>query len=252
MKPVFLINGAVLFEPDKRRLCPLAGYPDRAVILHGPVSECLLQLLEHNGEVLTQRYLFAAVWEKQGAIVTTNALYQTIASMRKALKTAGLAENIVQTVPKEGFKSVANIEVGEPEAFIALAASAPAVTPTQHHNTPWAKIAYGVAGLLFIASCSVLYFQLNDRHVGFEDYQPIGNIEGCEVYSSWHDKTKSQRIFTALIKRYPVQCRSGGAVYMTLNRFQIGSSVLVCDKQPTINDAQCDSILYRELYHEND
>jgi len=88
MKPVFLINETVLFEPDARRLCSLADYPSRAVILHGPVSECLLQLLEQNEQVLTQRYLFAAVWEKQGAVVTTNALYQTIASIRNALKSS--------------------------------------------------------------------------------------------------------------------------------------------------------------------
>ena len=95
MKPVFLINHVVLFEPDKRRLCQRGSYPERAVVLHGPVSECLLQLLEHNGEVLSQRYLFAAVWEKQGAVVTTNALYQTIASIRKALRKVRISRSFL-------------------------------------------------------------------------------------------------------------------------------------------------------------
>ena len=107
MKKVFLINDTLLFEPDLRRLGPLEGYPNRAIMLHGPVNECLLLLLEHNDQVLTQRFLFASVWEKQGAIVSTNALYQTIASIRKALKSSGLDENIIKTIPKEGFKSVA-------------------------------------------------------------------------------------------------------------------------------------------------
>lgn len=128
MKPVFLINHSVLFEPEKRRLYLLANYPERAVVLHAPVSECLLQLLEHNGQVMSQRDLFAAVWEKQGAVVTTNALYQTIASIRKALKTVGLAENMVQTVPKEGFKSVAHIETGTLDDFITPAALEPVET----------------------------------------------------------------------------------------------------------------------------
>lgn len=250
MKPVFLINDAVLFEPDKRQLCPLAGYPERAVILHGPVSECLLQLLEHNGEVITQRSLFAAVWEKQGAIVTTNALYQTIASMRKALKAAGLEDNIVQTVPKEGFKSVARIQVGELDAFMAVAA--PAELPPRHNTSLRLKMAYAAAGALFIASCSVLYLQLNERQAGFESFQPVGNINGCNVYSSWHDKSKNEQIFTALAKRYPVKCSTGAEVYMTLNRFQVGTSLMVCDRRPDIKGAQCDSILYREQYHENE
>ena len=260
MKPVFLLNGSVLFEPDKRRLCPLTGYPERAVVLHGPVSECLLQLLEHNGEVLTQRYLFAAVWEKQGAIVTTNALYQTIASIRKALKTAGLADNIVQTVPKEGFKSIAQIQTGTLDSFITPVAAEPvdngtslpaADIKTRRRFLP-ENIAYGIAGLVFIVSCIVLYLQLTEPRGGFDNYQPIGKTQGCDVYSSWHDKTQSQRIFTTLIKRYPIQCNEGGVAYMTLNRYQNGTSVIVCDKQPDIAGAQCDSIMYREEYHENE
>ncbi|CAM7052132.1 OmpR/PhoB-type domain-containing protein [Enterobacter asburiae] len=264
MKSVFLINGLVLFEPEQRRLCPLSGYPERAVILHGPVSECLLLLLEHNGEVLTQRYLFSAVWEKQGAIVSTNALYQTIASIRKALKMAGLAENVVQTVPKAGFKSIAHIQTGTVESFISLDVAAPESLPPESYIPPPCvtdsrfpffskKIAYGAASaVLFILSCTVLFQQLHVQDSGFKAYQPIGNIAGCDVYSSWHDKIKSQGIYTALTKRYPIQCNAGGVAYMTINRFQDGTSVIVCDKLPDIAGAQCDSIMYRKQYHEND
>ncbi|WP_320720863.1 winged helix-turn-helix domain-containing protein [Enterobacter sp. 296B2] len=263
MKPVFLINGTVLFEPELRRLCSLSGYPERAVLLHAPVSECLLQLLEHNGEVLTQRYLFSAVWEKQGAVVTTNALYQTIASIRKALKMAGLADNVVQTVPKAGFKSVAQIQTGTLDTFIATDAASPADLQTEASvPTPRVadnrfrflsgKIAFGVATVLFILSCMVLYQQLHEKRAGFETYQPIGNIAGCDVYSSWYDKIKSQRIYIGLTKRYPIQCNAGGVAYITLNRYQNGTSVIVCDKLPEVAGAQCDSILYREQYHEND
>lgn len=252
MKPAFLINGSVLFEPDKRRLGPLAGYPEHAVLLHGPVSECLLQLLEHNGEVLTQRYLFAAVWEKQGAVVTTNALYQTIASIRKALKTAGLAENVVQTVPKEGFKSIAQIETGTLQDFIDSAVPVPAEIPSQRHASSYSLIAYFLAGLLFIVSCSVLYFQLEGQRASFDDYQYVGKIKGCEVYSSWHDEMRSRSAFIARDGRYPIQCRSGGVAYITLNRFQNGTSVMICDKKLSNDDAQCDAIVYREQYHESE
>lgn len=265
MRPVFLINGSVLFEPDKRRLGPRDGYPNRAVLLHGPVSECLLLLLEHNGEVLTQRYLFSAVWEKQGAIVTTNALYQTIASIRKALKSVGLAENIVQTVPKEGFKAVADLQSGTLEEFILPAVSAlkdgqpeeekaclPAPVVRPRKNLVSSKLAYGTAALLFLMSCFVLYQQLKPGDAPFADYHFIGNVEGCDVYSSLHDKMQSQNKFTSLVKRYPVQCSAGGRVYITLNHYQQGTSVIVCDKQADLAGAQCESILYREQYYETD
>ncbi|MDC0726504.1 hypothetical protein POH93_14035 [Phytobacter diazotrophicus] len=68
MKTAWLINDVVLFEPDERRLCAIQNYPAQCIILHGPVNECLLQLLLHNGEVLSQRFLFDAVWGKQGRL----------------------------------------------------------------------------------------------------------------------------------------------------------------------------------------
>lgn len=66
MKKVFLINDTLLFEPDLRRLGPLEGYPHRALTLHGPVNACLLLLLEHNNQVLTQRFFVCLRMGKAG------------------------------------------------------------------------------------------------------------------------------------------------------------------------------------------
>ena len=269
MKPVFLINETVLFEPDARRLCSLAGYPARAVILHGPVSECLLQLLEQNEQLLTQRYLFAAVWEKQGAIVTTNALYQTIASIRKALKSAGLEENVIITIPKAGFKSVAQLRVGtlaefvernkaipipvlaDVSAEIAKPEMLPPVTPpTARFWRP--SMAYWLAGALFSLSCGVLYSELKTAKPVFAGYHSIGTINGCEVYSSWRDIDKSKSMWTSLLQRFPLTCKTETVAYMTLSHAQIGISVIICDRAPEKREARCESIFYRQPYYENE
>lgn len=265
MKTVFLINETVLFEPDARRVCARAHYPERAVILHGPVSECLLQLLEHNDQLLTQRYLFATVWEKQGAVVTTNALYQTIASIRKALKTAGLVDDVIITVPKAGFKSIAQLRLGTADAFIEQNETAPLPElPDEYFdaekpdvNLPvsrfWtSRVAYGLAGGLFILSCSVLALTLRQGEPVFARYQPIGNSGGCEVYSSWHDKEKSRSILAALSQRFPLPCNRGDVAYLTLNQSQQGISVIVCDQIPKNSAARCQSIFYRQPYDENE
>jgi len=269
MKKVFLINDTLLFEPDLRRLGPLEGYPHRAITLHGPVNECLLQLLENNDQVLTQRFLFASVWEKQGAVVTTNALYQTIASIRKALKSAGLDENIIKTIPKEGFKSVAQVRIGEREEFIlAQKASQDAVLPDvsaekaipvvvepealQKPSFFASPLAYAVAGGLFILSCSVLFMTLKDNAPAFKNYQNIGKINDCDVFSSWREKEKSISMFTQLSKRYPIHCDSGGMAWMTLNHAQQGNSVTICDRNPQDAQAQCNSIFYRQQNDDNE
>lgn len=269
MKPVFLINETVIFEPDARRLGSLTDYPARAVILHGPVSECLLQLLEQNEQLLTQRYLFAAVWEKQGAVVTTNALYQTIASIRKALKSAGLEENVIITIPKAGFKSVAQLRAGTLAEFvkrdktvpvpvmtdISPGIAKPETLPLPAGRTPFfwrSSMAYWLAGALFLLSCGVLYSELKPAEPIFAGYHLTGTIDGCKVYSSWNETERSQKIWVSLSQRFPLICKTGKVAYMTLNRAQLGISVIICDHAPTHREARCESIFYRQPYYDNE
>lgn len=267
MKKVYLINETLLFEPDVRRIGPLAGYPHRAVTLHGPVSECLLLLLENNDQVVTQRVFFASVWERQGAVVTTNALYQTISQIRKVLKSGGIEEYIIKTLPKEGFKATARLQTGELSAFVkpqetspvlvssdesssveSVSMAAPQTLPeTTFFNS---SRAYTLAGILFFLSCAVLYLVMKEGKPVIENYQAIGKLNGCDVYSSWREKAKSREMFTALTKRHDIQCHSGGAAFMTLNFAQQGHSVIVCDRPPQDKNAQCDSIIYRQQNHE--
>lgn len=267
MKKVYVINETLLFEPDVRRIGPLVGYPHRAVTLHGPVSECLLLLLENNGQVVTQRVFFASVWEKQGAVVTTNALYQTISQIRKVLKSAGIEENIIKTLPKEGFKATANLKTGELNAFIQPQITSPVSVSSEESaiaeaddlpgsDTPLrvpffnSPRAYTLAGILFILSCVVLYSVMKEGKSEIETYQPIGKLNGCDVYSSWRDRAKSREMFTSLTRRYDIKCNSGGTAWMTLNFAQQGSSVIVCDRMPQDKNAQCDSIIYRQQNHD--
>jgi len=268
MRDVYLINEALLFEPDERRLCLLADYPQKAVVLHTPVSECFYQLLEKNGEVLSQRFLFDAVWGKNGAVVTTNTLYQAIASLRKGLKAAGLHDDIIKTIPKAGFKSIAHIRKGGREEIVRSAnveepkASPPifaqeesAVNVTSRQSTLaaffFSRTAYIVAAIFFCLSCSVLYLTLNNEEQVFADYKHMGKVGECNVWSSWPNVEKSRHLFTSLSEQYPVNCQSGDIAYMTVNRLQQGTSVMICDQEPWKPNAECRSIFYRQKYHEN-
>lgn len=258
MTNTYLINETLLFEPEMRRLGPLKGYPERSIALHGPVSECLLQLLENNDRILSQRFLFAAIWEKHGTVVTTNALYQTIASVRKALKTAGLAEDVIKTFPKEGFKSTAVLRVGKRDDFITSDNSPSAIentgisakTVVSHSIKHKTTLAYWLAGGMFILSCSIFWYEFNHRVPVFDHYQKVGKIGGCEVFSSWHNIDKSRSTFETLTSRYPVQCSAGMFAYLSLNIAQHGMSVIVCDRNPKASAANCRSIFYRQHYNE--
>ncbi|MGB7803387.1 winged helix-turn-helix domain-containing protein [Buttiauxella sp.] len=268
MKTIFLINDTLLFEPDEHSLRPLEGRPGSKIVIHTPASECLLLLLRHNHQVLTQRFLFEQVWERHGAVVTTNALYQSIASLRKGLQSAGLAENIIKTVPKMGFKSVATIREGTIDDFIAPvhSVSLPAVdektepeippndlSPRKKHvaNFFHSRWAYLLACITFILSCGVVYMQRAGGESYYSEYNYIGKVNGCVLYSSWSGEEKSAQTFTELGKRYSLICKTDGVAYLTLNRSLQGLSVLLCNRKIQYSNAECQSYIFRKDRYES-
>lgn len=257
MKKVFLINGSLLFDAEQRRLSLTKNYPERSVTLHSPASSCLLQLLEHNNEVLSQKYLFENVWEKQGAIVTTNTLYQSIASLRKAMKSLGFTDEIIFTVPKAGFKLVAEIKSGSLADFIIAPVeilpnlpepeeSVSSVESTRNAHFFTSRRAFILAGLLFFLSCGVLWLQFDKHESVFADYYHVGAVNGCQLYSTLFESEKSISLFKALNVRYPIHCKPQDMAFMTRSPVHRGTTILMCDKFPDNNDARCQTFFYRQ------
>jgi len=108
----YVINDKVMFSPDTNSLHALDGAAN-PIFLHTPSSQCLLILLQNNNAVVSQKILFEEVWEKNGTLVSANTLYQNIALLRKALKTLSIDEEIIKTIPKQGFKLSAQVSYRE-------------------------------------------------------------------------------------------------------------------------------------------
>ncbi|MGR5238425.1 lysine decarboxylation/transport transcriptional activator CadC [Vibrio alfacsensis] len=90
---------------------------DREVTVEPRLVNLLHFLAEHAGEVFNREELIQYVWS--GAIVTDQVVTQSIFELRKLLRD-GREENIsyVITVPKRGYKLVANIAPMTYEAFL--------------------------------------------------------------------------------------------------------------------------------------
>jgi DNA-binding winged helix-turn-helix (wHTH) protein len=262
MTKLFLINDALLFDPSRRSLFLVTDYPQRAVVLHGPSSECLARLLEQNNQIVSQKYLFAEIWEKQGAVVSTNTLYQNIASVRKALKSAGLSEDIIITLPKVGFKCVASVREGQISDFIPAeektnkppeAVASSEVPQDEQDNKKgvlaWVII-FGTAGVLFFLSCAALYLKVTEQESVYKDYSDIGEVNGCRLFSSYSGEDKSISTFKELGERYALDCKNNKMAYLTINRLQQGQSLLICNHPLQNKSAHCKSYLFREEYHE--
>ena len=91
---------------------------NREVTLTPKVFDTLLILLENSGHVLTKKELMQQVWPD--SFVEENNLAQNISILRKALGQSKEGEQYIQTVPKRGYRFVANVNStgGEDESLI--------------------------------------------------------------------------------------------------------------------------------------
>jgi DNA-binding winged helix-turn-helix (wHTH) protein/TolB-like protein/tetratricopeptide (TPR) repeat protein len=87
-----------------------AGQP---VALSPKAFDTLLRLLEEPGQVVTKAELMESVWPD--AIVEENNLTQSVSALRKALGDANGEPQIVLTVPKRGYRFVAEVRAASPE-----------------------------------------------------------------------------------------------------------------------------------------
>ena len=91
---------------------------NREVPLTPKVFDTLLALLENSSHVLTKKELMEQVWPD--SFVEENNLAQNISILRKALGESKEGEHYIQTVPKRGYRFVAEVRAtgGEEESLI--------------------------------------------------------------------------------------------------------------------------------------
>src|SRR5919108_4918221 len=91
---------------------------DREVPLTPKVFDTLLALIENSSHVLTKKELMQKVWPD--SFVEENNLAQNISLLRKALGESKEGEHYIQTVPKRGYRFVADVSTtgGSDETLI--------------------------------------------------------------------------------------------------------------------------------------
>lgn len=118
MKQKYLINDIVYFYPANQLLEPVSE-DKKSVSLNVPASRCLKLLLEKKGEIVTKYDFSQDVWESRGQYTSINALYQNISLIRKALREVGISQDVIHTIPREGFSFLGTAILLEEEESIA-------------------------------------------------------------------------------------------------------------------------------------
>lgn len=256
MTNVYLINELVFFNPESFTLTPRQSYPAGKITLHGPASECLRILISHPYQPVAQKTLFEQVWERKGVVVSTNTLYQSIASIRKGLKAAGLEEEIIRTLPKQGFQCNATVRVGEiaefiPPPVVHINTDLPVVVPQRQEEPPAAaknpRFTILLSALISLAIVgSLIAWRLSVNSPREPAYYSSGQVQNCSLFSSWPDEEYSRAVFSDLQKRYPIRCENKHTAYLTINRLQLKTSVILCNESMESDTAKCKAILFKD------
>src|SRR6476659_10036188 len=91
---------------------------NREISLTPKVFDTLLVLLENSSHVLTKKELMEQVWPD--SFVEENNLAQNISILRKALGEGNEGEPYIQTVPKRGYRFVADVRTNEEEESVMV------------------------------------------------------------------------------------------------------------------------------------
>jgi len=108
---------------------------NREVPLTPKVFDTLLVLLENSSHVLTKKELMQQVWPD--SFVEENNLAQNISILRKALGAGKEGEHYIQTVPKRGYRFVADVRsTGDEESLIVREHTRARIVVEQSDVTP--------------------------------------------------------------------------------------------------------------------
>ncbi|HDR2162921.1 TPA: winged helix-turn-helix domain-containing protein [Enterobacter cancerogenus] len=164
----YIINDLVVFDVQRGRLSLPEG--DGEVFLAQAMTRLLKLFIEKNGQTIEREELFEKVWDDFGMRSSNANLNQHISLLRKEFALLGLPDNIIVTVPKIGFKFIADIAVRGKE-----------VSAERKSYLGWLA-----AGALALSCCFAVYTAVTvsrETLPPIKKEYPLGTVNGCKVLS---------------------------------------------------------------------
>lgn len=268
MNKSYLINNVVIFHSEEHRLMPVKGHNGVETSLNIPASRCLLLLIERKNTVVSKEDLFDKAWEQRGTYVTANTFYQNISLLRKALKSVGLPEEIIKTVPKRGLmlgkdvvitpftqdvgpkNSVIIEQQRETEQVSALStplstSASEALVPTDKKSGDTHNSRRGVviSTLVFFAIALTFTLLIKEPKKLLDGYKKSDDVNGCSLYVP--DKERDVAKYVNFINNNKIACNANSSIlFMTIDKTSEYTSIIRCDSTQITQDSHCDSTFY--------
>ncbi len=268
MNKSYLINHVVIFHSEEHRLVPVKGHNGVETSLNIPASRCLLLLIERKNTVVSKEDLFDKAWEQRGTYVTANTFYQNISLLRKALKSVGLPEEIIKTVPKRGLMLDEDVvitpftqEVGPKNSVIIeqpreteqvstlstpLSTSeseelAPTDRKSDHTHNSWRGVV--ISTLVFFAIALTFTLLIKEPKKFLDGYKKSDDVNGCSLYVP--DKERDVAKYVNFINNNKIACNANNSIlFMTIDKTSEYTSIIRCDSTQITQDSYCDSKFY--------
>ena len=144
--------GDFILEAEQRRLLRLDS--GESIAMTAKVFDTLLYLVEHRGETLDKDTLLQAIWPD--VIVEENSLTQNISTLRQILGEGRGENRYIATVPRKGYRFVANVIKRDvlAEKRTVSAPAAPTLVDSRRSRWP----AWVVAAVLVVLVASGYFF----------------------------------------------------------------------------------------------
>ncbi|MGI9415597.1 MAG: winged helix-turn-helix domain-containing tetratricopeptide repeat protein [Hyphomicrobiales bacterium] len=156
---------------DVRGHCVTSGQTTRR--LEPKVMELLVCLASRPGQVVSREELDEQVWG--GVTVGYDSLTGAIGKLRKALDDDSASPDVVETIPKVGYRLIADVETGLQTGAASPQAAVPA--PPRGHGTPprrvWALAGAVAAVLLVVAGVTMLGRWAQDDQMTPDGVAPV-------------------------------------------------------------------------------
>lgn len=249
-----IINDSLVYLPEEHRLIPL-GVRGKETVLNVPASRCLQLLLKQPGITVSQSEFFSEVWEKNGQYVTANTLYQNISLLRKGMREAGLAKNVIRTIPKIGVVYFGTVEVLEEESQEVLQEVAASQAMPTHEIAPTTTpplipssasfnhkklLRYSLYAVFIVIMVILLMTNTSQSEQFFNTHNRVANINQCSVYIDRSDVATNVEGYKQFLTASNVVCHPDEFVYITRLPANQSTLVLFCDTT-TQGDLRCSS-----------
>ncbi|MBL3521202.1 winged helix-turn-helix domain-containing protein [Serratia plymuthica] len=262
----YIINKIVVFNSDE---LTLFLYENNQVVtkLTKPASRLLLELIQNNKKNITRDDLLERVWTTYGFTASNAGLNNYISELRKAFALLGLANEIIVTIPKLGFRFEGYIDLINPYAEGADITSAAEETAPENRvdesksaeggvDSPikdflparrkWLITALGLTGIFMLTVTSLIKWEdSDDAH----PYQKIFKFNNCNVYTVGKtESTDDLRMnIEGILNREGIDClhSSGDVFYIEdrLNKKDVRASLIsFCNKNKNNHYDACFNI----------